>query len=962
VDTTAIGNIFGSVAASINDALDPLEKPVSATPPYEHDISIDTGNKSLQLFGTPVTIDAVLSAKVAASAANDVPIQPFDDGSITAINGMTYTALTIDGALSSSGSASATQGAFTVSATASANAKFSYGHYLPVDSSRSRLAAFLDLAKGTTLPQLADLTSLKPGEILDYSSDLGLDLGVSAKAGKVLEVKDTLHILDGVVSGLSLPFTASVSLAVSAAFGLAIAESLRYTVARAGQVRDPNWVRIRCARTEKNQITFSLAINLSIDYDRTSAPKMLLDKAFSLVSGSQLYKTLQEINTNAALAATNWPGFVTSLSNEAVTVVGRLLNDTGWKNAAETSPAVNDLIKAANAIVSFYNGIDKKTQSLVNQLIARLDAAGLDKLQPIIKKVAAIDVNDPDLASLLMKQDPDVVHWIEVLSGQNLDSLVISGALKDALTAVVALAKKIDGFFGGAADGSVVNEISKLLQKSGAAALVAWLSKNATSVQALETAGEQAAGDIVRRLVGKGLNQLSADDVAKIQKFAGELNKLLSAPKVLYDKLKAGIDKLQGTIGFNVGLELSRVSEKSSIVDVEINPADSSAVSAAATLRTGNFLAFLSDLDHIAKSNSGSSLPFLLREVLLTSRHIRTSASTTVLSFLGFSESDQETMLVETSISVQGAGAGTRTATYNGGASVRRSNGSITAEGAAWIYITASGDGPDVTAPYSTVTPVLRLTYSRQDTKTDKKDMGTLRDLLLEIGVTNPAPPSADDAKGQQTNFALQIEFPVASIAALIQKDGTLWETDARMAAHRWFGDQDRASSLEAQAGAEMATVVVDPVFGQNWTDFPPGDKLFEIDQNTGFGGIQIFEPDKTIKGQYVPLRFLMERRSFAEKGFTDFNADLAGTSPKEVLKIVTQASRMFDTLESQWQPPLFNHWLILVRLLRLGALAGAQGLATLQSRADSNSDWTLTGSWMIKGVNATTLQQKFSL
>lgn len=963
MDTTSIGNLFGSISARINDALGPLEKPVSSTPPYEKDISVDTGDKSLELFGTPITVDAVLKAKVAASPANSVPGQPFDDGSITPINGMTYMALTIDGALSASGSASGTQGAFQLSATASANAKFSYGHYLPVDSNRTLLASFADLAKSTTLPQLVDLNSIKPGEVFDFSGDFGIDLGVSAKAGKVLEIKDTLKILDGVVNGLSLPFTAKVSLAVSAAFGLSIADSMRYTVARAGQVHDPNWVRIRCAREEKDRITFSLAINLSIDYDATSAPKMLLDKAFALVTTSQLYKTLQEVKDNAAKAATDWPGFKASLTNEAVTVVGRLLDDTGWKNAVEKSSAVDDLIQASTTIVNFYNGIDKKVQSIVDQVIAKLDAEGLDKLRPIIKKVAAIDVENIDLASLLTQQEQDVVHWIEVLSGQNLESLIISGSVKEALTRAVALAKRIDGFINGGADSAAVGAVDKLLQKTGAAALVAWLSKNATSVQALENAGEQAVGDIVRRLVGKELDQLSADDVAKIQKFATELNNLINAPQKLYDKLKAGIDKLKGTIGFNVGLELSRVSEKSSIVDVEINPNDSDAVSAVSELKTGNILSFLADLDHIAKSNPGAPLPFLLREVLLTSRHIRTSASTTVLSFLGFSESDQETVLVESSISVHGVGAGAREATYNGGAAVRRSDGSFTAEGAAWIRVNAIGDGADVTAPYSTVTPVLRLTYARQDSKTDKKDLATLRDLLFEIGVTNPPLPSEADAQGQQTNFALALELPVASISALVTKGEKLWETDALNAAHRWFGDKDRVSSLEAQAGAEMATVVVNSLFGKNWTDFPPGDTLFKVDQEKKFDGIQIFEPNKTIKApKYIPLRFLMERRSFAAKGFSDFDGNLAGTNPKDVIKVVTRASQMFNTLESQWQPPLFNYWLVLARLLRLGALAGAHGLATLQSRPDSNSDWTLTGSWVIKSINTTTLKQRFPL
>jgi len=359
--TTSIGNLFGNIPSQINDELAPLEE-TAANGPYEKDLSIDSGSKSFDVFGTPIAIDATLTAKVQAGPITEVP---FADDKV-AVNG-TYASLTIGAKVTATGSASGKDVSVQLSANASANAAFDYQHYLPVDGSRTRLAAFIDLAKTTDLPQLVNPASIADGEVLDVKTAFGVDFGLKATFGNDVNINGTFHLFDNITSGLSLPFTAHAALAVSAAFGFALSETTRYTVGRLGLTDDhPDWVRIRITRDNKERITFGIALNLTIDYDATSGAQMLLDKAFALIPTPEAIKTLEEIS---ALASENWDDFKKKISDEAAVIIGRLVDDTGWKNLVAASPAINQLISAANKIVTLYNGIDNKVRSIFEELI-----------------------------------------------------------------------------------------------------------------------------------------------------------------------------------------------------------------------------------------------------------------------------------------------------------------------------------------------------------------------------------------------------------------------------------------------------------------------------------------------------------------------------------------------------------------------------------------------------------------
>jgi hypothetical protein len=952
----SLGDLFGNIEAVIND-ISELEKPLGDGD--EKDLSLDTGSKTLSLFDTPVKIDASLDAKAQIFKPNAVPDSPFDGSVLTAPANMQYAALTIDGKISAAADVKATEGVIALSASASASTGFAYSHYRPMLATATRLKAFAELATTTQLPQLLDPSSLTDGETVDFQAMLNVDFALTAKYGATADIKGVIDILEGLGDhSLPLPFTAHIGFTASAAFGFSLYESVRLTSGRAATT-NAGWVRVRLDRAHKRRISFGVAVDLTIDYDATAGAQALLDKAFALVPTIPAIETLKKI---AALPA-DFDAFKKAISDEAAVVVGRLVDDLGWKNALAASPAVADLIQTANAIVKAYDGIDDKVKSVLEEVLAKLNAAGLDKVKPVIDKVAAIDPSTFKLTSLLNPVQQDVIHWIEVLSGRDVSDLLVSQDITKSVTTAVAAAKKIQGFLSGA-EADVLAKIHAILDKSGATALVAWLKKNATSVADLQAAGDKAVGDFVRRIVGKELDKISAADVQKIQTFAAKLEQILNAPDALKTKLQAGVAKLKGTVGFSFSSEISRVTESSAIIDVEIDPTNVRAVKAAKGLLNGQFEQFLSDLNQI----DTKPRPYLIREIVLTSRHVRTIASTTLLSIFRIPLGEQESAIDESTLTVRQDGDDVvRDALYFGGAVSRRTVGTAVSESAAWIRMTATGAGSDITAPYTTVTPAIRLSYTREDTDTDKEARKSLFQLLLELSFNSALAKVSPSIDGQQTRFALELEFGGDSVAALKKdSDETRWKKDVLIAAHRWFSDADRLNPDEEKAGAAMAAVVLNQRFAQVWTDVIGdgvgiGDAFFAADRAGDLGIELLMSNQKKFQIQYASLLTLMTTRSHSFGHFGDFNAaNAANVQPKILAKTSQQAADLFRTGQPGWAPPLFNFWFVLTRLLRVDpdVFTKARAVVTIQTRPKSTDDWSAPDIFaMPNGVSSANLR-----
>jgi hypothetical protein len=932
--STSIGNVFGKIQTVLNDVTD-LEKPLSADG-FEKALSLDTGSHTLQVFDTPVAVQASAEAKVQIFKNDEVPESPFGATPLKVAADQRYTALTVGGKLTASAGLSASPGVLNVSATASTKTSFSYAHYLPLPATMSRLDAFLALGASSTLPQLADVKTLRPGEVLDFGGLLNVDFGLQAKYGAQADVNGDLlsmvTVLSGVAGGtLTLPFKLHVGFTASAALGFSLYESMKLTVGAAATTKD-DFVRMRLEREHRSRIAFGIVIDLTIAYDAKAGAQALIDKAFALIPKVKAIETLKTV----AKAPADWEAFKAQITGEAASVVGRLLNDTHWKDALEESDAVKTLTGAAKKIVDAYAGIDAKVQSIIEEVIARLDDAGLAKVKPILTKIAGL--NAADLMSLLPAEGKDVVHWIEVLTGQDIEELIISSNIEKELARAVDGAKKINAFLDGGASAAVLKEIHALLDKSGASALVAWLKKNATSVASLEAAADTAISDWVKRIVGKELDQIGEADVEKIQAFAAKLDQLLNMPQTLQNRLTAATSKLKGTIGFSAAAEISRVSEWTAIVDVEIDPKNDEAAAASKQLlhgRFGDFLKALNDIDKTA---------YFIHEILLTSRRVRTSAATTVAAFLRFNLAESETAIDESTISIRvdDTGNNVRDALYVGGTVVRRSLNDSIAESAAWVRMPATGPGTSLDAPYSATAPGLRLTYAREDDDASDKTRDSIRRLLGELSFASAvaAVPGSDQ---KQTRFSLQLEFDGVALQAL--KENTAeseWNSDVLKAANRWLSDV----GTDAVQASVMANVVLDPEFKNLWPNFAgvPSDVFVNADINQKFGPRLLIMPSKQFKPEFGPIRDLMSNRHNAFANFSAFSpTEAASTQPDVLLHCSRKAADLFRTGQTGSTPPLFNFWFVIRRLFRLNpdVFKKARMVATIRSRKTANDTWS---------------------
>ena len=949
-----IQNLLGSLQAQIKD-LGGLEDPLSAGP-IDKDLSITTGNKTVKVFDVPVTLDASLDAKVAALAAGAVPDSPFGTTALTAVDGTQYTTLTIDGKITASGKADTKVDSIAVSASGSAKADFSYKHFARFAGNTKRLDALIQLATTSVLPQAADVRKLTDGELLDFLATLNVDFGLQATLGKEADVSSVITLLENLGDGISVPFKAHISFSANAAFGLSLYELTHVTVARAATTNN-GFVRIRLERAHRSRIAFGTTIDVSIAYDATAGPQALLDKVYALIPQPQVIETIKKI----AAAPADWEGFKKQITGRAVDVVARLVNDTGWKNAAEASDTVKNLIALSKRIVDAYKGLDQKVQSIVEHVLARFTPDGLAKVKPIIQQIAAIKPAEFKLTSLLdangllPAQAQQVIQWIEVLTGKDVEELLVSGTVKEELTRAVAAAKQVLAFLDGGASKPVLDEIHKLLDDTGIKGIVDWLSKNATDLATLQAKADKTIADFVTRLVGKAFDSLSADDVKKIQTFAANVEKLLKAPEDLKARLQKGINKLKGTIGFSTATEISRVSEWSAIVDVEIDPKNNDVADATSLLLTGAFADFLAQLDK-AKPDA-----YLIHEILLTSRHLRTSGATISFPFLRFKQETQERTITEETISVTEDDANNvlREGHYFGGAVIRRQIDTRTSEGGAWVRIAAIGKGTNINALYDNVEPAIRLTYVREDTNTTDSSRQSIINLLGELSFGPALVAVPKTLVGKQTRFSLEVELEADALAAF--KDNNTeadWNDDVLNAAHRWFLDADRTNDQDKKAGPQMAdTVRNDKDFRKLWVFFPPNDDFVNK------FGTTLIDPtngNKNFKRQFGPLQDLMMLRSRVFIGFNKYDANQATSPDPGALRRANKAgSILFRTGEDGWQPPLFNFWFVIGRLKRVKAdvLKNARLVTTIRSRATDKDNWSDPQMFAITGISTDNLK-----
>jgi hypothetical protein len=891
-------------------------------------LSVDTGAKSLNVFGTPIALQAKagVQAEILAPGAS---IEIFDGKQVDPPAGTSYAQVKLEAGITASASVDANVENVGISAKGSTSLTVEYLHARPV--SGTRLDALKELVTTSRLPQMADVKTLTQGELLAFDGTLNVDLGIQAKFGGNVDLAPVIDL----GAGLSLPMKAHAEYTIGAALGFSLYDEMTVKLARAGR-RDPSWVRARLERTHRDEITFGVAITLDVDYDLKTGADLLLTKIFARIPWPVLSSSTSEVLN--LFATGDWAAVTSMISKRAADVVIKLVGDTGWKQWLAGSPEVQELLRVSNFIVNEYGKLDGKVRSLWSELLSRLDAAGLAKVRALLKKIADIDLDSLDAKKLVSPELADVLQLIETLSGHDIEEMIVSNSIRDAVERAKTLATQFESMITGLGD-KAVEWLHGFEDRTGLKDVVEWLKTNGTSVAALQQAGDTWIGSIVERFV-------DAADLAKLQQFALKAQQILGAKDAILAKLQNATKKLQGKFGAKLTLEISRVSEWSSVVDVEVDPTDNAAASALTSfLGSGDIPKLIESLTDLTPNDPADAdqAPFAIHEIVLTSRHTRTSSSSLFLSFLGTTTTRD--IRVDESIIRITAGAGETTlreGIYSGGASIRQQNPTLTAEGAAWVRIRAKSNNPILTAPYNEAKPSIRLTFVREDTATAQDELTWMRDLLFELGFTQFDAPAA----GQQTRFSLEVDLPADALQAYIAGDENTWNDDMIHVARRWFKDTQGDVP-------EYVPVVQNPDFQKLWVKFP--DDQFVTPGRNGDFGARIFDDGPAIRptaGFQGMFTFIRLRKRHRFDGVTNYKFNLANSpAPDDLVQAMKNGTALFDTHGTDSEKlPFLNFWLVLARVTRQNAdaLAKARGIATVRSRANDTADWSAPSSFVL--------------
>ncbi len=945
---SSLGSVFDS-AKKIELLYDDVKNsgildPVGTSAFSVQDLQVSANNASLKVFDLNATFGANASANAQIQAQTAQLTAYDDDPDLAAPAGSSYATLTIKGSLNA-GVASPSSLPFSLSASGAST--FEYDHYLLAAATDKRLDALTKVVSSARLPQFASLAAIDSGEVLRFQAALNVDFGIQAKYGKSFDLSKTLELF----KGLSAQLQAQVQYQLEASLGWSLYDYMLLVVGKAQQ-QNPGWARIRVSRANGNTLTAGATFSLQVDYDASSIGNVL-EKVFDMTPLPRAIAILRTVS------AGNWDQIKGTITDRAANDLVTAIAGTGWKQKAANDPAITKALAAINKVVSIYNGVDAKVAQLWSDLLAKVDLQPGSPVRSAIDKIAALDPQKLDLQQFLGAGGQKDIDLLESLTGESFENLIVgtNATVQLAATKAVNLAKQLQTIINDT-PAEIDSALDQFATDHGIKSAIEWLAANATSLDQIQSLGDQAITNLVSKAVGKLFSSISASDLQAVQSWA---TKILASWDDLTSKLSAAAAYLKGTLGFNASLEFSRVSEQSAVLDFEVDPSNSAAVKAVQDqLPAGNVRDMLAALDAISADGSGN-LPYLIRESVLVSRRLRTGVTTVLLSLLGLSKLQKVTG-TRFEESVTNVGMNGRTANYSGGFSQAITAGTASSECSVWVAADASDSAKDPSKPFAAVARSMHLTFARTDTSTNAEELGALQTLLVDLGFFATAGATLTAPDGAQTTFTMNIVLDEAAIAAFAKDDGEdNWNKDYRNAAYRLLNDNmitDTIASIGVQVGEVLAVVVKSQQFADTWVD----TSLVEFKQRISTDGIavngknlQILDMNNNVIPPYVPIQMVIRRRPNGFNKLASLRNGLTGSAsgqPSALDGLIAGAAATFsNTTLPEWDNPMFNFWFVVARLCRLGAqvLSTANGLATFRYKTSSDAalsaplQWTLT-------------------
>jgi hypothetical protein len=950
---TSLGRIFDAgghnqIELLIEKLDDRLTAPVSSGPYELTDTTLKTGgNSQVQMFGVPLKLEAVLELKARIATGEDTA-HPLPEGTLPAI-------INLKGNLGVDGTVSAHGGALQLSAEGSLATGFEYFHLRPVAGEISRLRAFELLVRGTQLPQWAKIERMEPGEVLRFSAMLKVDFGLKGAAGKAFDLSQVITLFDDVSFGVK----AHVQMSIEASLGWAMYEATDLEVRR----QLDGSVRILCKRNNRRALTLGAAFGLAVDYDAATGIEAILDKALATVRMPETIQTFRRVN--ALAASGGWDTVKREIGGIGAEVVNDYLDATNWKDWAADNEAVAKFLNTSRKLVKLYDSLDERALSLWNDVLVRANLAKGSSIRTAIEKIAAIDPENPRLDDFLGEDWKRYVDLLETFCSCELEELILEEEnAGEVLGAAVSTAKQLLTLIEGLPAEGLEN-IHRVLERSGVAASVNWLKDNALTLDVAEAKIHARIVQLVERLVNKSFDQLTPAQLQRVKRWAERLDRILSAPHTINRELGEEVARLRGHFGVNIALNWSRVTESSALLDLEVDPDHAGARAIVGNrLGTGELEKLINELADLKTDDQGE-LPFLVRESAFLSRKTLASGLTLALGRLGIRTNQSRT--VEERIRIHDS---QRLGTFAGIVVQRVFDSAADAESSTAVRLHARSADLHLDAPWQKVNRSLWLSFSRADGKTTQREMSAIERLLKELGfVAMNGNLDPNFVKHQPTQLSLSIRLPETAVDALVAglRDPTaedLWDHDMRSAFCRWVGDgfvTQRIQPHDAELGELLAAVVASPRFQETWRShdkFVRGARTNPYKHNNRPLAISTSPTAFVIAPPYDSLRVQIHARGPRYAGLVALENRLTGIDSKkpetgQLLAAARAAAKAFATVGDEWRVPLLNLWYALARISRANpaALAKASGIATFRHRSGAAEEWRVTRLRLRNGI-----------
>lgn len=964
----ALGNLFGSNQAKIDAVLEDLQA-ISANVdkqpfgPLDKQLSVTSG--SVQVFRDQ---SLTISAKTAGALqihAPDHQAHAFDlptnaDG-FTAPQGRSFAELTLDGRFDVAGQAAVPLSSIlAISLGLKAGADLKYRRLLPVRADRTRLEGLKKLIAGSRLPQLVDYRTLEPGEVQEMTAAVYLDLRASAG------IKGDASFIGDLFRDLPSQVNIHVQYVAEASLGLAIYERMTITTGKA-LLLNPAWVRLRVERESRRQLTFGARFALEVQYDLTQGLESLLEQALDLLPLPRSVATLREVRDIAGqIGSGDWDKIKQELTQRASKEVTEFLGDAGWLNWTKTSPEVAKFLDFSRKAVAAYDGLEERLQSLWDRLLGKVNLGPGSDARDLFERLSRLDPQDP--AQLVRPEHRDLIAAVEIFSGQSLEEILLASGASQALAEVKALAERALRFLTDVPP-EFFDKLQAFAKRTGIEKAVAWLRDNATSADKLRTAAETHVQKLAEQLAGKALNQISNDDVKKIQKWAQKIHKILMVPDQIEKKLRDQIERFKGEASLSVAVEIDRVSRTTAVLDLEFDPNNNDLRKAVERVGSRDLGAVLRDLPEGSDNpDKDENLPYQIRECVFTSERTRTSSVNLFFSWFGWTKGSRRRIGEST---VRVLPSLRREAVYSGAAVLSAENRSAVSSAAAWLTSRAEGPGKDINAPYSTVHRELRLTYSRVDDKTLPEELDALGVLLMDLrfAASKTEPRSAVFGGGAaafaSTRFSIDVVLPKEAADGFFTGFGgaaskDLWLFDLLNGLHRWFNEdllvseQQHIEGKMRPIGSVLSRALFHAEVRKAWLkgqqDLNDFARTTPVPLRIGNENITFHLADN-VNGTAIWKRLvaLPFSRAHAEKGLetlrkAEQRLTAGGKGPNDLSALSQDAAKALNAFQPHpnfWPNPMLGIWTVVSRLSRANsqALGQAEGLATLRWQ-DANGKW----------------------